>query len=215
MLDWAAAGRNCGVASIAAVAAGHEDIVHDDGDVAVGLDREGRKAVADMANGLADLAEGTDGENERRSIVTKGNGMAKMRKAEEREGIADAKTMQLRWMRSSLWGLLPPGGQLALKFEDPSFRHLTRFFCARSSLFQNFLRERKHIARQTFPQNGLLDELGWIDWLTVVELLARRVSFNASDRPSCGRGGRDTTYAALLPLLQRTQGITGSRHRTR
>lgn len=107
-----AAGRNCGAASIAAVAAGHEDIVHDDGDVAVGLDREGRKAVADMANGLADLAEGTDGENERRSIVMKGNGMAKMRKAEEREGIVDAKTKQRRWMRSSLWGLLPTGGQL-------------------------------------------------------------------------------------------------------
>lgn len=112
MLDWAAAGRNCGVASIAAVAAGHEDIVHDGGGVVAGPDRGGRKAVADMANGLADLAEGTDGENERRSIVTKGNGMARMRKAEEREGIVDASTKQRRWMRSSLWGLLPPGGQL-------------------------------------------------------------------------------------------------------
>lgn len=110
MLAWAA-GASRDVASMTAVAAGHEDIVHDDG-IVVGPDRGERKAVADMANGVADLAEGTGGGNERRSIVTRDNGMAKMRKAEEREGILDEKTKQRRWMMSSLWGLLPTGGQL-------------------------------------------------------------------------------------------------------
>lgn len=170
-----------------------------------------RKDVAGMANELAELAEGMDAGNER-SLARTNNGTAKMTKAEEREGIVALR----RWMKkSSLWGLLPTGGQLALEFKDSPLRHLTRFLGAARSLFQNFLGERKHVARQAFPQNRLLDELRWVDRLAVVQFLARRVSFNASNGPTGHHAGRHSTGAALLPLLQRTQRITGSRHRTR
>lgn len=61
-----------------------------------------------MANELAELAEGMDAGNER-SLNERNNGTAKTKKAEEREGIV----AQRRSMRtSSLWGLLPTGGQL-------------------------------------------------------------------------------------------------------
>lgn len=61
-----------------------------------------------MANELAELAEGMDAGNER-SLNGTNNGTAKTKKAEEREGIV----AQRRSMRtSSLWGLLPTGGQL-------------------------------------------------------------------------------------------------------
>lgn len=47
----------------------------------------------------------------------------------------------------------------------------------------------------------------------MVQLLARRVSFNATNGATGRRGGRRSADAALLPLLQRTQRITGPRYR--